>query len=367
MKKVLALILALSMVFVLVACGGAEKAEEAPAAEAPAAEAPAAEAPAAEAPAAEAKGYKIGFSNFSIGNSWRQQMEAEFVYRAEQLVAEGVISEYVMLMSDGDQAQQIDDIRSLVTQGCDAIIVSCITADGLNDVLEEAMEEGVVVVTFDNNATTENITLRVAADDYAYGVQCGEWLAANVEDGAKIIVLDGTAGTLNNENRHNGMLDAFTAASPNSEILATVNADWDYATAKVAVEELLAAHPQIDGVLSQGGAMTQAALDAFVAAGRDLVPMTSEASNGFLKAWVKNMENGYSSMAFVNPPYFSSIALDKTIEALDGATFDSIDYVVTFESITDETAAEFVREDLSDAFWVNTYLPEETLTELFGE
>ena len=362
MKKVLALILALSMVFVLVACGGAEKAEEAPAAEAPAAEAPA-----AEAPAAEAKGYKIGFSNFSIGNSWRQQMEAEFVYRAEQLVAEGVISEYVMLMSDGDQAQQIDDIRSLVTQGCDAIIVSCITADGLNDVLEEAMEEGVVVVTFDNNATTENITLRVAADDYAYGVQCGEWLAANVEDGAKIIVLDGTAGTLNNENRHNGMLDAFTAASPNSEILATVNADWDYATAKVAVEELLAAHPQIDGVLSQGGAMTQAALDAFVAAGRDLVPMTSEASNGFLKAWVKNMENGYSSMAFVNPPYFSSIALDKTIEALDGATFDSIDYVVTFESITDETAAEFVREDLSDAFWVNTYLPEETLTELFGE
>ena len=357
MKKVLTLLLALAMALSLAACGGDDGAADTGAAD-----------DGGEDTAAAS--YKIGFSNFSIGNSWRQQMEAEFVYRADQLKEEGVISDYVMLMADNNQAQQIDDIRSLVTQGCDAIIVSCITSDGLNDVLEEAMDEGVVVITFDNNSTSENITLRVAADDYVYGQQCGEWLAANVADGSKIIVLDGTAGTLNNENRHNGMLDAFTAASPNSEILATVNADWDYATAKVAVEQLLAAHPQIDGVLSQGGAMTQAAMDAFIAAGRDLVPMTSEASNGFLKDWVEQMPNGFTSMAFVNPPYISATALDKAIEALNG-TDVSVDgsnqYVLSFDIITDEDAAEYVREDLSDAFWVNTNLPEETLQEMFGE
>ena len=52
MKKLLAMLLALCMVFALCACG-AEKAEEAPAQEAPAEEAPAAEAPAEEAPAEE--------------------------------------------------------------------------------------------------------------------------------------------------------------------------------------------------------------------------------------------------------------------------------------------------------------------------
>ena len=46
MKKILALVLALCMVFALCACGAKT---EAPATEAPAAEAPAAEAPAAEA------------------------------------------------------------------------------------------------------------------------------------------------------------------------------------------------------------------------------------------------------------------------------------------------------------------------------
>ena len=56
MKKILALVLALCMIFALAACGQkaeAPAASAAPAAEAPAAEAPAAEAPAAEEPAAE--------------------------------------------------------------------------------------------------------------------------------------------------------------------------------------------------------------------------------------------------------------------------------------------------------------------------
>ncbi|MBP3685318.1 MAG: BMP family ABC transporter substrate-binding protein [Oscillospiraceae bacterium] len=51
MKKILALLLALAMVFSLAACGGSEEKAEAPAAEAPAAE--------AEAPAAEAAEYKV--------------------------------------------------------------------------------------------------------------------------------------------------------------------------------------------------------------------------------------------------------------------------------------------------------------------
>ena len=51
MKKIFALLLALSMLFALAACGGSS----APATQAPATEAPAAEEPAAEEPAAPAR------------------------------------------------------------------------------------------------------------------------------------------------------------------------------------------------------------------------------------------------------------------------------------------------------------------------
>ena len=54
MKKILALVLALFMVFALAACGeAASDPTDAPESEAPASEAPASEAPASEAPASE--------------------------------------------------------------------------------------------------------------------------------------------------------------------------------------------------------------------------------------------------------------------------------------------------------------------------
>ena len=66
-----------------------------------------------EVPTAEGD-WMIGFSNYSIGNSWRQQMEAEFTEAAEAMKEAGVIGDYVMLNADNDQSKQIADINDLV-------------------------------------------------------------------------------------------------------------------------------------------------------------------------------------------------------------------------------------------------------------
>lgn len=85
--------------------------------------------PATDAEASKGEGYTIGFSNFSLSDSWRVQMEAEFKHHAEELKANGTIKDYVMLQANGDQAKQISDIRDLITMGVDAIVVACITPD----------------------------------------------------------------------------------------------------------------------------------------------------------------------------------------------------------------------------------------------
>ena len=53
--------------------------------------------PATDAEASKGEGYTIGFSNFSLSDSWRVQMEAEFKHHAEELKANGTIKDYVML------------------------------------------------------------------------------------------------------------------------------------------------------------------------------------------------------------------------------------------------------------------------------
>lgn len=348
MKKAFALLLAvLMMAMMLVGCGST---------------------PTADSDEGEQDGFVIGLSSYSLTNSWRVQLEAEFVQRAEELKAEGVISEYYITNANDDLTKQVSDVRDLMTKGCDAILVDALSADGLNDVCEEAMAEGIVVISFDDVITSDNITAKVHSDNYEFGRQCGEFLGNALKDieGAKVVILDGTAGTTTDTERHNGGVDAMLAINPTIEVIATLNCDWDYATAKAAMESALTAYPQIDGVLSQGGAMTQAAMEAFQEAGRPLVPMTGEANNGFLRCWIDALDEGFSSVAPASPTSQSITALDTAIAALRGEVVEK-DHIIIVDPITDSTVNEFYREDLSDSYWCYSELTEEKLQELFGE
>ncbi|MCD8197085.1 MAG: substrate-binding domain-containing protein [Lachnospiraceae bacterium] len=387
MKKWIALLLVAAMTCSLVACGSSSSSstetEEETAVEE---EADTAEEAAEEtAETTSGGGYVIGFSNYNNEISWKLQFETEFTYMADTLKDEGVISDYYVYEANGDQAKQISDINDLITLGVDAIVVTAITSDGLNDVLQEAMDEGIIVVNCDN-LTSADVSAKIVVSDYNHGYVSGTWLGeqliANGTEEGNVIVLRGQAGTSTDANRYQGGVDALQELCPNVNIIAEEACDWDYATAKTALETLLATYSQIDGVLSQGGAMTQAAIDAFNEAGRELVPMTGEGGNGFMRVWLENSEDGFESMAFYNPAFSSRIALECAIALLDGGTIDDCASLISenydveptvegtelqlsFDSISLEDAEELYDSTLNDDFWPGTYLPHDVLEELF--
>jgi len=163
--------------------------------------------------------------------------------------------------------------------------------------------------------------------------------------------------------RHRGAMSVFSR-HPNIRILGEAHAGWDYALGRTAVEGFLAAHPQIDGVWSQGGAMTQAALDAFKAAGRRLVPMSGEANNGLLKAWKENMGTGFDSIAPCSPTSMSASVLDTAIRALNGERVE-VNTVISLPLITSADLDGYVRMDLPDSFWNFTSLSAAQVNALF--
>ena len=308
-------------------------------------------------------GYVIGFSNFGVGNSWRVQMEAEFKARADQLVSEGIIKTYYMTDSNGDIPQQIADMKDLIEKKCDAIIITAASPDALSPVCEEAMAAGIVVISFDNYVTTDKITAKVGIDEIEFGRHGAQWLVDKLGGKGNIIVLNGIAGAGVDAMRSEGAMSVF-AKNPDIKILGEVHAGWDYDQAKTAVEEFLSAYPQIDGVWSQGGAMTQAALDAFIAANRALVPMSGEANNGLLKAWKENSENGFDSIAPCSPTSMSADALDTAIKALDGKIVQ-LNTITSLPVITSDTLDDYVRMDLPDSFWNYTILTSEQIDALY--
>lgn len=312
--------------------------------------------------AAKSPPYTIGYDIYFAGNSWSVQLYEEF--KAEVARQGDLIRHVYYTESQGDSARQVANIEDLITRGVDAIILSPISPTAVVPVLERASRAGIVVVLLGARANTDKYSALVTVDDYEFGRVGAQWLAEKLGGRGRIIALNGIAGISASEERWQGARDVF-ARYPGIQVVASVNADWDYAKARVAVENLLAAHPQIDGVWSQGGAMTLAAIEAMEAAGRRLVPMTGEDNNGFLKKWKQLRDrSGWESIALSKPTWLASEALRVALKILRGQSVQK-DLVLPVPVITNADLDVYVREDLPDSYWAATRLTEDQIRALF--
>jgi ribose transport system substrate-binding protein len=114
---------------------------------------------------AQANSYKIGVSNSWAGNSWRETMVCAI--KAEATLS-GKVANVTVLSRNTDAAGQSADIRTLKSQGMNAIIVNSGDPAANNAAIKEATDAGIKVIAVDNAITAPNTTL-VANDQVEYG------------------------------------------------------------------------------------------------------------------------------------------------------------------------------------------------------
>lgn len=309
--------------------------------------------------------YVIGYDSYFVGNTWSAQLEAEFTSATKREASE--ISDVIVTQSDNDAQKQISNIQSMIARDVDAIIVTPISPDGIVPVLKQASDAGITVVLSASGAETDDYASYVNVDDEAFGATGAEWLVEKLGGTGKIVAINGIAGVPTSDLRFAGAKKVFDA-NPGIEIVSTIDGSWDQATTKTAVESLLAANPDIDGVWSQGGSMTLGAIEAFEAAGVALVPMTGEDSNGLLKKWtqlIADGDTGFDAIAVAKPTWISATALDNALASLKGEDVVKDD-LLDPEVITADNISEFVRDDLPDSLWVNTKMTDDEINTLFG-
>jgi ribose transport system substrate-binding protein len=310
--------------------------------------------------AAEKK-FTIGYDKYFMGNSWSVQLAAEFAAEADKDKDRVAV---VYVDSAGDTQKQIANIEDLITKKVDAIITTPTSPTALIPVLKKARAAGIKVVLLASTIKSQDYDALVTVDDVAFGKAGAEWLAKQLNGKGNIIALNGIAGISVSDDRFNGAKAVFDA-NPGIKIVAAVNASWDYAQGKQAVSNLLAANPEINGVWSQGGAMTLGAIDAFEAAQRPLVPMTGEDNNGYLKRWQSLKDKGFVSIATSKPTWLGSEALRIALDLLDGKTVQK-DTVLPVPTITADDLPKYVKPSLSDSFWANTRLTDDQVKAIFA-
>ena len=312
--------------------------------------------------AAHAAGkYKIGYDVYWVGNSWSVQLAEEF--KAEVARHPDEIASVDYVQSDLKSDKQIANIEDLITKGVDAIITTPISPTALIPTLKKARAKGIKVILLASTIRSQDYDALVTVDDVDFGRVGAQWLADKLGGKGKIIALNGVAGISVSDDRWNGAKSVFDKY-PGISVVSAANASWDYAQAKVAVSNLLAANPQIDGIWSQGGAMTLGAIDAFEAAQRPLVPMTGEDNNGYLKRWAALRSKGFSSIATSKPTWLGSEALKVALSLLKGETVKRDD-VFPVPVIDDSNLDKFVKPDLPDSFWNNTRLSDDQVKAIF--
>lgn len=301
------------------------------------------------ASAAPAKKFKIALSNSFIGNKWRIEMENTFKAALQMEPFKSQV-EGSWFNSGNDVSKQSQQISNLIAKKVDAIVVNAASPTGLNGILTQATERGILVVSFDNVVTAPSV-LKVNTDQVAFGKQLAEWLVKKMNGKGNVIMVTGVAGTFVDEDRNKGA-DMVWAQHPDIKVVNRYTGMWDSATAERNTAAILPSLPQIDGIWCQGG--TDGVLKAFISAKRPLPPTAGEAENGFRKFMLGYMDHKVDGISIGQPPFLSVISLELARRIL-AKDYPKKDITIPFPYVTNDTVkkGETVFENLPDSFFAD--------------
>ncbi|MEU0482562.1 ABC transporter substrate-binding protein [Streptosporangium sp. NPDC006013] len=266
--------------------------------------------------AAETSGEKpfIALSNGFIGNGWRQTMIAKFEAAAGQAQADGLISKYKVVNAPGENSatEQVAQIKSLLLQKPDALLIDPASPTALKPVIQQACSAGVTVVVFDSAIESEcAYVLQNSFVDWA--TYAAKPLLEGIGGKGNVIVSRGVVGSQPEAE----MLETtkkILGEYPGVKTVATVNGMCDGATAQKAVLGVLSSVPKVDGVVGCGDGYGVA--QAFATAGKPVPAVTFETNGRALSYWKDNkIDNG--SVAVMSDPGQSVAALWQALDLLE--------------------------------------------------
>ena len=264
MKKLIAMLLALTMVLALAACGASEPAPAATEAAPAATEAAPAATEAAPAPAD--KVITVGFAQVGHESDWRTANTKNYldVFSPENGY------DLMFVDCDNDNAVQIEAVRTSIQQGVDYIILAPIQSAGWESVLQEAKDAGIPVIVADRqvDADASMYDAFIGTDCYVEGELAGKWLAEYLNGAeANILVIEGTIGSSAAIGRTDGF-NSVAAQHPEWKILDSQSGDFTQTGGQEVMESYLKTYKgQFNVLVCQNDNEAYGAMDAMDAAG----------------------------------------------------------------------------------------------------
>ncbi len=257
------------------------------------------------------KKWVIGVSNTLVGNGWREEMICSV--KAEAL-ASGKVSKVIVANRNGGPTEQIADLRSLISQGVNAIIVNPSDRDKLNPVIEQAKGKGIAVVAVDQAVSAPEAYV-ATNDQVAYGRLGAEWLFKTLGGKGNVVEMRGIAGVPADDDRHKGFTEAL-GNYPGIKVVKEVFTGWDYSKGGQQALDLLNSSTKIDGIWTSG--IDYTVVKAFQTLNKPYVPIVGADNNEFLHQLLTLNGKGLEGTAVTNPATIGGVGTSIALDVLGG-------------------------------------------------
>lgn len=241
------------------------------------------------------KRHVIGLSQCMLDDAWREAMINDM--RIEASNYDDV--EIIIKDAQNNNETQIQQIRDLIRQKVDVLIISPYQSEPITAVAEEAYRAGIPTIITDRKVNTDQYTSFVGANNYEIGLAAGNYAAHYLPPNAIILEIWGLTQTSPAQERHKGFVDALREREDLS--FRKIEGQWLVDTARMELRKL--EHPeQIDFVYAHNDMMAIAAREYFIAwdsiRGRDLRIIGVDAVAG---AGLEAVEDGRINASFLYP------------------------------------------------------------------
>lgn len=210
--------------------------------------------PAALGAEASPKSYTFGLVAKSQGNAVFQVARVGAEDAAKQLGSKHGVRIKIdwRTPNDEDAQKQAQAIEQLVLNGAAGIAVSCSDANKLTDAINQAVNNGVPVATFDSDAPKSKRFVTYGVDDEQCGTQVMAELARELGGRGVVAILAGNQNAPNLQKRVAGV-KAEAKKHPGIVIHETYYHRETPQDAAAKVEQVLQANPTINGWAMVGG------------------------------------------------------------------------------------------------------------------
>lgn len=327
-RRVLVVLLALLMTLSLVLVGCSSSAPEEPMVE--------------DETAAVAETTEVADDVFTIGIS------TDAGYPARSIEVIGIKQkadadpnvEYIEQNADNDSTKQIQQIKSMVDQGVDAIVVCAVDMNAILTALDYANEKGVIVTLYDRFVEHDAVQFVGGYDSLSDGVVCGQAFA-DLDDGEPHVVFElvGNRADTNALARSEGfhsVVDSHTNIT-----VVQIDTDWDAEMALSGLQNQLQKYPDVWGIFNASSHMDGAITTALSEVDR-LIPAGEEGhvilvSLGGEPPGLQTALDGYTDVFMVIPfDEMGAAVYDAIMTIKDGGTPSSDAYYCATYPVTQE-------------------------------